>query len=152
MQVTESLEPLARHDHHHVICAEGSEIRLEMAEALRADAHNAADMLWYLIGGGESLQSMRESLEIAVNKRLFFLNTDTGVLWESYDVGGERVVETLGQLEAGNGSSRARIRYLPGGTVQDLLNRRANWRGLQLTAMTDMQVLFGIIFECMQLK
>ncbi len=132
-----------------IVCADDRDA-VDSIERIRiAASSSAGKTLWYMVGERKLLELLAKRLNIGVDERVFFVDADSGELFEKYVVGGECVSNELGKFEVAlaNGSTTVGLTFRAQGALENFLRRRADFRGIELTGMTGGQVNLCIIIS-----
>ncbi len=132
-----------------IVCADDRDA-VASIERIRIEASSpAGKTLWYMVGERRLLELLAKRLNTGLNERVFFVDADSGELFEKYVVGGEWVSNELGKFEVApaNGSTTVGLTFRAQGALENFLRRRADFRGVELTGMTGGQVNLCIIYQ-----
>ncbi len=108
-----------------IFCADQYETE-KLQEMLHLSPILATRVIWLIIGSEVSLKNIHKSIKTEINKRLFFLNSDTGVLEEVYYANSYRVANKLGYIETKKETE------LVWTTTKEFYSRRFDLRGLNV--------------------
>ena len=118
------------------------------AEMFASSEHYARHFSWWLIGSEAELEEAKRKMKVAINQRMFFLSTDRKTIAEMYRIGDQEVRRILGHLDTDNNS----IGYQAVKNLDSFTERRSNFMGKELDAMTDQQAPFLVIDKEKEMK
>ncbi len=108
-----------------IFCADDEKPE-KLNELLRSKPRLAVGVPWLIVGSETSLNNVHKVVKANIDRRLYFLNSDSGTLDEVYYANNEKITNKLGFIEFNN-STR-----LVWSNFREFESRRANLRGMQV--------------------
>ncbi len=110
-------------------------------EAHAEYSHSGQHHTWFALGNKSSIDRLIRRSNIAIDQAVYFVTTDTDFVIESYTIGEAKVRTTLGYLF--RHQKTGVLYYKPGqGVEESFMERRSNFKGHSLTALTAGQLPF----------
>ncbi len=112
---------------HVIFCADDHNPG-DFFNMLRTSKRNAVGLSWLVLGSNSSLEAIHQSGEVAISRKVYFVNYETGVIYERYHMNDHIISNPLGNVF--EKSNHELLQNLD----ENFMFRRVNFMGIQFKA------------------